>query len=391
MIHKTPSFRLFFFIAYFLIAPVLNAQLKVPASFGDGLTLIAEDSSFLVNMGFRFQTLYDGKLDLNSSEWSDQMLIRRSRLKFKGYALSKAVRYKLELGLANRDIAGGQTSENGDSPNIVYDAYIDWKMTSGWSLQIGQAKQPGNRERIISSQQMQFVDRSLLNARFNLDRDVGIQLRHTQTIQGMILKKTFSIAMGEGRNTIINNQGGYNYTARVEVLPFGKFQDGGAYFGSDLAREPYPKLAVAVVADYNDGAVRSRGQLGKYVYDEDGNVSPANITTFFADAIYKHKGFSAMSEFAWRWIESPGPGFTTGTGFVLHGGYLLKSNWEFAGRFSGVWSNHVTSSLNDESHYTMGISRYVSGHDLKVQSDVTYMDRTGNDVLQYRLQVELAF
>ena len=32
--------------------------------------------------------------------------IRRARLKFDGFALSPKLKYKLELGLSNRDIAG---------------------------------------------------------------------------------------------------------------------------------------------------------------------------------------------------------------------------------------------------------------------------------------------
>ena len=39
-------------------------------------------------------------------------------------------------------------------------------------------KLPGNVERVVSSANLQLIDRSLLNSRFNIDRDLGIQLRH---------------------------------------------------------------------------------------------------------------------------------------------------------------------------------------------------------------------
>ena len=55
------------------------------------------------------------------------------------------------------------------------DAVLKNHINENWSLWFGQTKLPGNRERVYSSQELQFVDRSLVNARFNLDRDVGVQ------------------------------------------------------------------------------------------------------------------------------------------------------------------------------------------------------------------------
>lgn len=384
------SFRLSALLVFLFYFTQLEAQLKIPVTYGDGLSLMAEDSSFLVNMGFRFQTLYAGALKDDS--WNDQMLIRRSRLKFDGFVFNKNIEFKLELGLSNRDIGGGQTPQNGPTPNIIFDAVIKWTITPDLALWFGQTKLPGNRERIISSQKMQFVDRSLLNARFNLDRDIGIQLHHTQNFGNAVLRKIVSVSMGEGRNNIIGNFSGYDYTARIEYLPFGLFAGNGEYFGSDLKREPKPKLAIAVSADYNDNAVRSRGQLGNYVTDASGSFLPQDMTTLFVDAMFKCRGFSAMSEFASKLIDSRSTGFVTGTGFVAQAGYLLKSNWEFAGRFATVSPDHSISVLTGESHYTVGVSKYISGHDLKVQSDVTHIEKTGSaSALQFRVQVELAF
>ena len=53
-----------------------------------------------------------------------------------------------------------------------------WNFHENFELWVGQTKLPGNRERVISSANLQQVDRSLLNSRFNIDRDFGFQLRH---------------------------------------------------------------------------------------------------------------------------------------------------------------------------------------------------------------------
>jgi hypothetical protein len=42
--------------------------------------------------------------------------------------------------------------------------------------------------------------------------------------------------------------------------------------------------------------------------------------------------------------------------------------------------------------YTLGFSRYVVGHKLKVQSDISYTIEEGSDDnLMYRLQIDLHF
>ena len=56
----------------------------------------------------------------------------------------------------------------------------------------------------------QFVDRSLVNARFNLDRDVGVQIYHMGNIGNIKLKEAFAISLSNGRNVIIDDKMGIN-------------------------------------------------------------------------------------------------------------------------------------------------------------------------------------
>ena len=92
--------------------------------------------------------------------------------------MSPKFSYKVELALSNCDIRGGGNPEFGNTANIILDAVLIYYINENWSLWFGQTKLPGNRERVYSSQKLQFVDRSLVNARFNLDRDVGVQIYH---------------------------------------------------------------------------------------------------------------------------------------------------------------------------------------------------------------------
>lgn len=372
----------------------VNAQApSVKASFGKGISMVAADSSFSMKFSMRFQTLFTAEtLADDFEEIETKMLIRRSRLKFDGFAFSPKLNYKVELGLTNRDI-GGIIAETNNAPNIILDAVLKWKPVKGIGIWFGQTKLPGNRERVISSQALQFVDRSELNSEYNIDRDIGVQLHHEFKLGEVVIRDIYSVSMGEGRNITKNNRGGFDYTGRVEVLPFGKFTNKGDYFSSDLAREETPKLSVAATYDYNDDAARAQGQLGKFINGD------RDLSTIFADMMFKYRGISVMAEYANKQTSNPvvsdgkTPGkYIVGTGLNVQGGYLFKNNIEVAARYTHIDFDEEIGE-NTAYYYTLGVSKYFVGHSLKIQSDVTLTDEEFNDEmpLLYRFQVELAF
>ena len=66
----------------------------------------------------------------------------------------------------------------------LFGCFIQYNFYKNLSIKLGQGKLPGNRERVISSGNLQFVDRSRLNSRFNIDRDFGAQLLNYHTVSG---------------------------------------------------------------------------------------------------------------------------------------------------------------------------------------------------------------
>lgn len=391
--------HLFRFFLLFLVTAVscpLFSQNIYDGSFGDGIEVKTNDSTFLMKFSFRFQTLYQGESNQSTGAYNESLLIRRSRLKFDGYAVNPKWEYKVELALSNRDQSNGETpiAPFGSTANIILDAVLKWHFAPGWELWFGQTKLPGNRERVISSQKLQFVDRSLVNANYNLDRDKGFQLHHTSG-EHVVVRKSLALSLGEGRNVVLDNPyAGRQYTARVEVLPFGEFTSGGDYFGSDLAREKSPKLSVGITGDYNVRAVRLGGNLGDFMLDENNNYNDHNdLRTLIADLMFKYNGLSVAAEYIVRETARPNTeGFATGTGLVVQGGYLLPSNWEFAGRYTTIDGAFNGTSVDDVNEWTFGVSRYISGHDLKIQSDISYQDFSLlDDFLIFRFQTEISF
>jgi len=384
----------------------LNAQEISDTSFGKGLiNFVAKDSSFSVKFAPRFQVRSMSSWDHNGNQYGSpdhNFIVRRARLKFDGFAYSPKLKYKLELGLSNRDISGANEF-NRNTPRYILDAVIMWNFSGNWELWAGQTKLPGNVERVVSSANLQLVDRSLLNSRFNIDRDLGVQLRHETNLGGdFLMREKFAVSQGEGRNVTEGNEGGLQYTARLEFLPFGTFKSKGDYSQSDLKREAKPKLMLGFTYNYNQDAVRERGFAGDYMIRTDGSIYETNQTTIFADAMFKYNGFSFMGEYAKRTADDEiateldgltptGDLVLTGNALNLQAGYLFKSNYEIAARFTTLEYENVTGALPTEQ-YTLGVNKYVVGHKLKVQSDISYTTLDGNDDnITFRLGFDIHF
>ena len=380
---------------------IVSAQETPAPKFGKGiLNLKGQDSSWSMKIGARFQFLATSLMqDGENPETS--FLIRRARLKFDGFAVSPKLEYKLELGLSNRDMSG-VSAFTGNTPLYVMDAVLKYNFYQNFELWVGQTKLPGNRERVISSANMQQVDRSILNARFNIDRDIGFQLRHHFTISDhFVVKEIFALSQGEGRNVVTGNLGGHQYTGRIELLPFGNFTGGGDYSGSDLKREQTPKLALGVTYDHNNNAVKTRSNQGSYMVTDNGFYE-TNINTLFIDAMFKYKGFSLMAEYADRDAKDPiaknsdgsetGAIVQVGKGLNLQSGYLFKNNWEVSGRYSTAELDKAITGVDPEKQYTLGLSKFIVGHSLKVQTDVSLIEvaNRGEEVL-CRLQFDIHF
>ncbi|MER3330202.1 MAG: porin, partial [Candidatus Kapaibacterium sp.] len=170
---------------------------------------MAEDSSATMKLNVRMQNLFEAGHNDFSNETDTRLLVRRWRLKFGGYAISPDFRYKLELGFSNRDQGNSATGDFGNAgSNIILDAVVKYYLFEDFDIWFGQTKLPGNRERVISSGDLQFVDRSLLNSRLNIDRDAGIQLRY-KFGSDFVIKPIFSLSLGEGRNITVDNAGGF--------------------------------------------------------------------------------------------------------------------------------------------------------------------------------------
>lgn len=376
-----------------------DQQPTLEAKFGSGITVTTANESFSLQIRGRFQGLVQVEHSYNSdasAKFGAQ--VRRGRFKLAGHvgkaktspddviASKHRMEYAVQLGYTNRDIVG--IAENA---GVLLDAYIKYKPCKSLAILAGQAKLPGNRQYMNSSQKLNFVDRGLSNA-FRLDRDFGIQFQGSFG-NNFTFKPTFSIATGEGRNQIGLTSSGLGYTIRTEFMPFGDFK--GAYEQGDVRREESPKLAFAASYDANHNARFSRGQRGGSEVASDDRTT---IHTIYTDAIFKYQGFSAFAEYGRRTVgDDYLDHYTTGNALTASAGYVCKKMFGIAVRYDRTspldnlsLDKDMRSGINS---YSIAASKYFKGHNLKIQTDYTIVDFVNSDVLEglWRLQFEVAF
>lgn len=367
--------------------------------FGSNGVIIQHDpSDFEMAIRFRTQSRFTYEdYDLATKEDTADFAVRRMRLRFDGTAFDDRFLYKIQLSFTRGDM----DFETIGYPNILRDAVVGWKLTDKSTFWFGQTKLPGNRQRVASSGSQELVDRSLLNATFNIDRDIGLQWYNQFGSASPIWLK-LAVTNGEGRARSNENKF-LAYTSRVEWLPFGEFKDGGDYYEGDLAYETTPKISLGAVYSYNTGTNRLGGQTGALIDDGTGSVITRNIQTMFADFLLKYRGWAVSAEFAKRDANDPVvPISATANGAIYKGegisaqvSYNLPNHFAPVIRYTRLFpDDEILSVLNAKTQYTIGLTKYLNKHQVKILGDLTLEQERNSqtgvslDNTIFRLQLE---
>ncbi len=362
----------------------------VAAEFGQGVTVTAPNDAFALTIRARVQarfTLLGPRPDAMGvypmAAPGTEFLIRRMRLVLQGHVFNRTWQYYVQLGLANRDM----------EPDLlmpVRDAYITWTGLRDLNVRIGQMKVPFGLQRVVSSSALQFVDRSLAVGELNLDRDVGIQFL-SQDVGGLGGRLRYHLGLfgGDGRNRL-SDVFGLLYVARVQYLPFGRFDD---LAEADFDRSATPRLAIGVAAAYNHQTNRPQSTIG----------TPLRFARFdylhmAADLTFRYQGFSFQAEVLYRNSTSGGvvtrtlmdPMMTverefsrSGWGYYVQAAMMLTRNLEVGARWGEVFAIRQSTVVGefdsrqfDAAELGGVASWYFQRHSMKLQLD--YFALLGN-------------
>jgi phosphate-selective porin OprO and OprP len=337
-----------------------------------GIKYESKDSLFYINFRFRMQNRLGFRTqsaeDLEIDEWDAR--VRRLRLRGDGYILGKKLGYSIQLSFSR----GDQDFDDTGVANIIRDAVIFYHVNDRFYLAFGQNKLPGNRQRVNSSGQLQFAERSIVNSALTLDRDFGLKAYYSNQLGATVYRLKGAVSTGEGRSVNTTDKG-LAYTGRAEWLPFGEFKNDGDYSEGDLERESTIKLSLAGGYSLNKGTTNTGGQLGTDLY------SPVDMRTTILDALVKYKGFAYAVEYLSRKTDNPLTYNTSGDlsyafegrGINQQASYIFKNNVEIASRYSILRPSDRLSSLEVQREVIeIGLTKYLREHRVKTQMSVGY-------------------
>jgi len=370
---------------------------------GKGFTFTSQDGKFQLSLGGRGQFYYQylDRDDVNGpanevSLWR----IRRFKVYMGGYAYTKDLTYRVQVDLAKSG-----------TPQMLDDAWINYRFADEAQLQAGQFKIPFSRGELTSDGALQFVDRANAVDVFKPSYDIGTMVAGKTA--GGKLAYNAGIFNGTGQSgTRTTNSGAW--AVRVVFSPFGEMR----YSEPDLENTPSPLLSVG--AGYFANTLKRNGNtgfldtttstppyagtagwLGKAangtaIFD---NTERVDVGTYGFDAAFKWRGFSAQGEYFGGKAEGQTQGRTVDSlGYYGQAGYfLLPKKLEVGARYSSVDPNR-DKPQDLQIEVTGAVSYYFQGHNLKLQGDYTnihtqtqLVGKQATDDKQLRVQAQLAF
>jgi phosphate-selective porin OprO/OprP len=365
-------------------------ETPVIASYGSkGFRLETRDGNFQTNFQWRAQFRYSDprgsdprQLEDFDQERTSNFELRRLRMKIGGQGFQPWLKYYFEVDLQPaRDVEA--------DPQSSAARVITWRADiAKWEklgIRIGQWKVDLNRERVDSSGRQQFVERSIVNRIFTIDRQVGIQAR------GRLFKETpadinyyAGVFNGEGRS-VQNTGNDLMYMGRLQWNFFGRELP---WRQSDIDFTEKPTGSFAIAGFTNTGRCTrwsSSGCGNLDGFDKPIVATPEQyeIEQAVEEFAFKYRGFSVQQEWHRKFIKdqvnvtkSDLTGFYFQSGYFFHG--LLDwvpEKLELAGRFAYVQEPNETdiSFDNERNEYSAVINYFFVEHRNKLSLDFSHL------------------
>ena len=387
----------------------LDNRWPVAVTHGDkGFRLATQDGNWEMNLQSRGQFRYTNPTRSDPRQLEDfqdlensNIELRRLRIKVGGHGFRPWLKYYFELDLQpSRDVDADEL----DGGARVIDWRIDIAKSEALGFRLGQWKIDYNRERVDSSGRQQFVERSIVNRIFTIDRQVGVQVR------GRLFKGTpadmryyAGVYNGEGRGT---------FNESDEHLLSGRLQ--WNFLGRDLAtrqtdveytEKPTGSLAFSMAS--TDGPCTRYSSSG--CGNLDGFLPPAlagdeqyEIDQWVQEFAFKYRGLSLQQEYHRKDIDDTDLDISSElTGYYAQAGYFfhglipaVPKPLELAFRYAYVEEPNELDRLvnNEREEYTIAANWFFAGHNNKITLDYSYLTLddglVGRDESESRIRLQ---
>ena len=391
----------------------LDEEGTVRTSYGTkGFRLESRDGNFQTNLQWRAQLRATSPFrsdprqldDFDDAETTAEG--RRLRMKIGGHGYKPWLKYYFEVDLQ-------PTRDSDDSSSKASARVIDWRIdvakSKAFGIRVGQWKIDYNRERVDSSGRQQFVERSIVNRVFTVDRQMGLGFRgRLFEGTGADLRYYAGAFTGEGRG-VSNDDQELMYISRLQWNFLGRDL---ALRQTDVERTEKPTGSLALGAATHKGRATRWSSSGGGNLDGFDSVSNAldgqyQVQQGVAEFAYKHQGFSTQNEYHWKNIEDTVAGNDSDLrGFYSQVGYFFNETFawfpeelELAARYAWLEEPNETDIdlYNERQEYTLGANWFFNGHNNKLSLDFSHLtlddaeagaDESANRV---RLQWDVSF
>jgi phosphate-selective porin OprO/OprP len=386
-------------------------EFPVKVSHGSkGFRLESRDGNWQTNLQWRAQMRFTTpttgdprQLGNFDDDRENTFQARRLRMKVGGHGFRPWLGYYFEADWQ-------PTRDSDDSGADASARLIDWRITVDKYKQIGfrlgQWKIDYNRERVDSSGRQQFVERSIANRVFTIDRQVGVQLRgHLFEGTPADMRYYAGVFTGEGRG-VKNDDKDLMYAGRLQWN----------FLGRDLAlKQTDVEYTEKPTGSLSVGAASNTGRCTRWSSSGCGNIDGFKSASSAADGEYEVDQWTQGSAFKWRgfsWqqehhsktvddtINNTSSDLTGGyaqSGYFFH--HLIPTvpkELELAVRYSYVDEPNKTDIQleNKREEFTIGANWFIAGagHNNKITADfsrLTLEDAFANqDVSENRFRVQ---
>lgn len=328
-----------------------------------------------------------------ASEDENDFRFRRARFKIDGHLLTPWINYKFE-----HDLVGGR----------IIDARMTIAKYEWLQFRFGQWKADYSRERMDSSGKQQFVERSIVNRAFTVDRQKGAMILG-RLMKGKWSDSTYYVGAfaGNGRGFLRRNDlehvdGAPMLIARYQWNFLGI--DPG-HSGSDLAYHHDPAAAIAIATTTNRSRYTRYSSGGGSQLDgfELGAPGQYSLKQYLAEFHVKFRGLAIQHEFHTKRIRDNVNITTTNMrGAYVAAGYFfhhmfrrVPKQLELGTRYAIVDPNIGTGG-NMQKEVSFLVNWFFDGHSNKLSLDTSRysLGRVGDVALkdvQVRVQWDVSF
>lgn len=228
-------------------------------------------------------------------------------------------------------------------------------------------------------------------------REGGLFLETNFKLKKWVIYPSASITTGEGQNFFgIQNNVGFKYGGRLDILPLGNFIKNGAFVAQDIYREQKPKLAIGLAASYNlkvSSAMGSETGTITGIFNKGGEADFADYRKIVADLIFKHNGFAFVAEYVNATVGGKelytnisatnkllpsvaSAYYNIGSSLNFQTSYIAKNGWGIDGRITTIIPEfHTqTSIVHKQNWYSFGLCKFINNNSVKFGLNATWIN-----------------